>query len=91
MRGTDHQTGHLGGYVNPEAMVPQEHPLRQIRSLVNTALERLPAAFDQIYPVIGRPSIAPGQLLRALLLQAFFTMRPERQSMACRGPWPKAA
>ena len=48
MRGTDHQTGHLCGYVNPEAMVPAEHPLRAIRPLVNAALERLSAAFDQI-------------------------------------------
>ena len=38
MRGRDHQTGHVGGYVNPEALVPPDHPLRQIRPLVNTAL-----------------------------------------------------
>jgi transposase len=81
MRGPDHQTGHLGGYVNPEAMVPQDHPLRAIRPLVNAALERLSAAFDQIYSPIGRPSIPPEQLLRALLLQAFFTIRSERQLM----------
>jgi transposase len=81
MRGTDHQTGHLCGYVNPEAMVPAEHPLRAIRPLVNAALERLSAAFDQIYSPIGRPSIAPEHLLRALLLQAFFTIRSERQLM----------
>ena len=81
MRGTDHQTGHLCGYVNPEAMVPAEHPLRAIRPLVNAALERLSAAFDQIYSPIGRPSIPPEQLLRALLLQAFFTIRSERQLM----------
>jgi transposase len=79
MRGPDHQTGHLGGYVNPEAMVPPDHPLRAIRPLVNTALERLSPDFDQIYSPIGRPSIAPEQLLRALLLQAFFTIRSERQ------------
>jgi transposase len=79
MRGLDHQTGHLGGYVEPEAMVPQNHPLRAIRPLVNAALERLSAAFDQLYSPIGRPSIPPEQLLRALLLQAFFTIRSERQ------------
>ncbi len=81
MRGADHQTGHLGGYVNPEAMVPQDHPLRVIRPLVNAALERLSAVFDQLYSPIGRPSIPPEQLLRALLLQAFFTIRSERQLM----------
>jgi len=81
MRGPDYQTGHLGGYVEPEAMVPQDHPLRAIRPLVNAALQRLSADFDQIYSPIGRPSIPPEQLLRALLLQAFFTIRSERQLM----------
>jgi transposase len=79
MRGPDRQTGHLCGYVNPEAMVPPDHPLRAIRPLVNAALERLSPVFDQIYAPIGRPSIAPEHLLRALLLQAFFTIRSERQ------------
>jgi transposase len=79
MRGRDHQRGHLGGYVNPEAMVPPDHPLRQIRPLVNAALARLSPDFDQLYSLTGRPSIPPEQLLRALLLQAFFTVRSERQ------------
>ncbi len=83
MRGPDHQTGHLCGYVNPEAMVPQDHLLWTIRPLVNAALERLSPVFDQIYAPIGRPSIPPEQLLRALLLQTFFTVRSERQLMAC--------
>src|SRR6195952_2069564 len=60
-------------------MVPRNHPLRVIRPLVNAALERLSPDFDQIYSPIGRPSIPPEQLLRALLLQAFFTIRSERQ------------
>ena len=81
MRGRDHQRGHLGGYVDPEAMVPPDHPLRQIRPLVNTALARLSPAFDELYSLTGRPSIPPEQLLRALLLQAFFTIRSERQLM----------
>jgi transposase len=81
MRGVDHQRGHLGGYVDPEAMVPPDHPLRQIRPLVNAALERLSPDFDQLYSLTGRPSIPPEQLLRALLLQAFFTVRSERQLM----------
>ena len=81
MRGKDHQRGHLGGHVNPEAMVPADHPLRQIRPLVNAALARLSPAFDEIYSWTGRPLIPPEQLLRALLLQAFFTVRSERQLM----------
>jgi transposase len=81
MRGKDRQRGHLGGYVNPEARVPQDHPLRQIRLLVDAALARLSPLFDELYSPIGRPSIPPEQLLRALLLQAFFTIRSERQLM----------
>ena len=53
MRGRDHQRGHLGGYVNPEAMVPPDHPLRQIRPLVNAALARLSPEFDQLYSLTG--------------------------------------
>jgi hypothetical protein len=79
MRGRDHQRGHLGGYVDPEALVPPDHPRRQIRPQVNAALERLSPDFEQIYSLTGRPSIPPEQLLRALLLQAFFTVRSERQ------------
>jgi transposase len=81
MRGRDQQTAHLGGYVIPEAMVPPDHPLRQIRPLVNAALARLSPDFDEIYSLTGRPSIPPEHLLRALLLQAFFTVRSERQLM----------
>ena len=71
MRGTDRQTGHMFSYLSPEALVPKEHPLRLIRPLANAALERLSASFHQMYSAIGRPSIPPEQLLRALLVQAF--------------------
>jgi transposase len=81
MRGVDRQTGKLFSYLSPEAMVPEDHPLRVIRPLVNAALERLSPKFNEIYSVIGRPSIPPEKLLRALLLQAFFTVRSERQLM----------
>jgi transposase len=81
MRGKDRQRGHLGGYVNPEARIPQDHPLRQIRPLVDAALTRLSPLFDELYSPIGRPSIPPEHLLRASLLQAFFTIRSERQLM----------
>ena len=68
-------------YLSPEAMVPATHKLRAIRPLVNAALERLSGEFDKIYSPFGRDSIAPEKLLRALLLQAFFSVRSERQLM----------
>jgi len=81
MRGTDHQTSQMFSYLSPESMVPQDHPLRVIRPLANAALDRLSPTFNKLYSLIGRPSIPPEQLLRALLLQAFFTVRSERQLM----------
>jgi len=81
MRGTDRETGKLFSYASPESLVPHDHPLRAIRALVNAALERLSPKFERIYAQEGRPSIAPERLLRALLLQALFTIRSERQLM----------
>jgi len=68
-------------YASPESLVPEGHPLRAIRPLVNAALERLSGEFDKLYSPFGRDSIAPEKLLRALLLQAFFSVRSERQLM----------
>src|ERR1700722_21013689 len=81
MRGADEKTGALFSYLSPEALVPRDHPLRSMRRLVNAALERLSGKFDMLYGVSGRPSIAPEKLLRALLLQAFYGGRSERQLM----------
>ena len=81
MRGTDRQTGAMFSYLSPEAMVPSGHPLRLIRPIVNAALERLSGDFDKLYATSGRDSIAPEKLLRALLLQAFYSVRSERQLM----------
>jgi transposase len=81
MRGTDDQTGSLFSYQSPEALVPVDHPLRVIRGVVNAALERLSCEFSQLYSPYGRASIAPEKLLRALLVQAFFGVRSERQLM----------
>ncbi len=78
MRGTDRQTGRLFSYASSESLVPQDHPLRAIRAMVNAALDRLSASFDAIYVEAGRPSIPPEKLLRALLLQALFSIRSER-------------
>src|SRR3954462_11777946 len=81
MRGADEQTGALFSYLSPEAMVPKDHPLRAIRPLVNAALARLSPEFARLYALTGRASIAPEKLLRALLLQAFYSVRSERQLM----------
>ena len=81
MRGADEQTGALFSYLSPEALVPRQHPLRSIRRLVNAALEKLSGKFDTLYADSGRRSIAPEKLLRALLLQAFYGVRSERQLM----------
>lgn len=81
MRGGDASSGELFSYVSCEARVPADHPLRAIRAVVDEALEVLSPRFDELYSRIGRPSIAPEKLLRALLLQAFYSIRSERQLM----------
>ena len=81
MRGSDEQTGALFSYLSPEALVPRDHALRAIRLLVHAALDTLSPEFDTLYAVGGRASIAPEKLLRALLLQAFYGVRSERQLM----------
>lgn len=81
MRGSDEQSGAMFSYVSLEARVPADHPLRAIRRITDRALERLSTRFDSLYVKFGRPSIPPEQLLRALLLQALYTIRSERQLM----------
>jgi transposase len=81
MRGADERSGSLFSYVDLEKRVPETHPLRAIRTIVNAALSDLSGEFEAMYAPLGRPSIAPERLLRALLLQAFYTVRSERQLM----------
>jgi transposase len=82
MRGSDQRSGSLFSYVDLEARVRADHPLRPIRAIVNSALDRLSAEFDTLYAAgAGRPSIPPERLMRALLLQAFYGLRSERQLM----------
>jgi hypothetical protein len=81
MRGSDEQPGMMFSYVSCEARVPAGHPLRTIRAVVDEALEVLSAEFERLYSRVGRPSIPPEKLLRALLLQAFYGIRSERQLM----------
>ncbi len=79
MRGTDERTGKLFSYVDLETRVRPDHPLRAIRIIVNEALAALERDFAALYSPIGRPSIPPEKLLRAMLLQAFYSIRSERQ------------
>ena len=81
MRGSDDRTGSLFSYVNLEARVRRDHPLRTIREVADAALSDLSRAFTALYTNFGRPSIAPEKLLRAMLLQAFYGIRSERQLM----------
>jgi len=81
MRGTDEGTGSLFSYVNIENRIAADHPLRRIRELVNGALAVLDRKFDALYAAEGRPSIPPERLLRASLLQLFYSIRSERQLM----------
>src|SRR5215217_2639118 len=81
MRGLDERTGALFSYVDLERRVRSDHPLRAIRTIVNEALCALGREFTALYARVGRPSIAPEKLLRAMLLQAFYSVRSERQLM----------
>jgi transposase len=79
MRGEDRTSGALFSYVDIEARIPAQHPLRAMRRLTNAALAELDRAFSALYEAIGRPSIPPERLLRASLLQLLYSIRSERQ------------
>ncbi len=81
MRGSDEHSGSLFSYVDLETRVPKDHPLRAIRDIANDALSELSSDFAALYAPLGRPSIPPEKLLRASLLQAFYSIRSERQLM----------
>ena len=81
MRGKDVQQQAMFSYLSPEARVPQDHPLRPIRDMVNQALAELSGEFQAMYSREGRASIPPERLLRALLLQILYTIRSERLLM----------
>ncbi len=81
MRGDDRQQLGVFSYVSAEERIARDHPLRAIRGMVDEALASLPSHFDTLYAASGRPSIAPEKLVRALLLQALYTVRSERQLM----------
>src|SRR5256712_10613179 len=82
MRG-DHQEqqGAMWSYVPMDQRIPVDHPLRRMRPMVDAILEEMSPRFDELYARVGRPSIAPEKLLRALLLQVLYTIRSERLLM----------
>jgi len=84
MRGSDTRQEGLFSYVSPETRIPKNHPLREIRRLTDEALARLTSDFEAAYSPMGRPSIAPEKLIRALLLQLFYSVRSERLLMEQR-------
>jgi IS5 family transposase len=81
MRGKDEQQLDVFSYLSPEQRVPQDHPLRSLRAMTDEALQQLRPRFNSLYAKTGRPSIAPEKLLRALLLQALYSVRSERMLM----------
>ena len=64
-------------YIDPEERIPQDHPLRRIRAMIDTALRRMSLHFEALYARNGRPSIPPERLLRALVLQLLYSVRSE--------------
>ena len=82
MRGDNQeQQGAMWSYVPMEQRIPVDHPLRRMRPMVDAMLEEMSPRFDELYSRVGRPSIAPEKLLRALLLQVLYTIRSERLLM----------
>jgi transposase len=81
MRGTFDDQGQMFSYISPEGRVPADHPLRKIREVVRAVLKELSPSFARLYAKEGRPSVPPERLLSALLLQAFYGIRSERQLM----------
>jgi transposase len=78
MRGDDNQQEGMFSYISPEKRVPEDHPLRPIRKMVDEILKEMSPRFAKLYSDVGRPSIAPERLFRSLLLQIFYSVRSER-------------
>lgn len=81
MRGHDRKQEQLYSYISMEERIPQDHPLRRMRTMMDGLLKELSPRLSKLYAAVGRPSIPPEQLLRALLLQVLYTIRSERQLM----------
>ena len=81
MRGQDEHQDEVFSYISPEQRIPQDHPLRAIRPVADQILKEMSPQFAKLYAADGRPSIPPERLLRALLLQIFYSIRSERLLM----------
>jgi len=81
MRGKDSRNDGLFSYVRLDSRIPKDHPLRVIRRITDAALASLSDQFEALYSEVGRPSVPPEKLLRSLLVQAFYSVRSERQLM----------
>jgi transposase len=81
VRGDEDHQGGMWSYVPLEQRIPEDHPLRPIRKMVDRVLQEMSPEFDGLYSKVGRPSIAPEKLLRALLIQVLYTIRSERMLM----------
>src|SRR5437667_974142 len=81
MRGDNEQQAGMYSSLSPEQRVPADHPLRPIRKMTDEIFKQLSPRFDKLYSRVGRPSIAPERLLRALLLQILYSVRSERMLM----------
>src|SRR5579863_5793920 len=78
MRGQDHDQSLMFSYLSPEDMVPADHPLRAVRRMTDLALRDLSRSFAGLYSRLGRSSVPPEKLLRALLLMVLYSVRSER-------------
>ena len=78
MRGDDFKQNKIFYYISPESRIPQDHPLRPIKAMVNKVLQELSPQFSKMYSSTGRPSIAPEKLLKALLFQVLYSIQSER-------------
>jgi transposase len=81
MRGEAAETDAMFSYISPAQRVPQNHPLRPVRAMADEALKALSPQFEKLYARVGRPSVPPERLLRALLLQVLYSVRSERMLM----------
>jgi transposase len=81
MRGADEKQDAMFSYISPDQRVPEDHPLRPLRALVDAILKEMSPRFARLYAQVGRPSIPPERLLRALLLRIFYSVRSERLLM----------
>src|ERR687888_2144078 len=81
MRGDEDAQAEVWSYIPLEQRVPADHPLRPMRAMVDAVLVELSPQFNRLYSRVGRPSIPPEHLLRALLLQILYSVRSERLLM----------